>query len=141
MFDCHRYVKCPNVEFCFMSAISVCSWLLRIWTDTINLAALWESRQTICFLFSRGLFSYSWSLQEPSSKLNRWDICFQMSRGRRTKNMKVKAKNLHKNAYFCFCLVPLSCPWCTVRNREGFEETVEGEIIIAGALLISTFTA
>ena len=113
MFDCHRYVKCPNVGFCFMSAISVCcSWLLRIWADTINLAALWESRQTICFLFSRGLFSYSWSLQEPSLKLNRWDICFQMSRVRRTKNMKVKAKNLHKNAYFCFCLVPLSCPWC-----------------------------
>ena len=126
MFDCHRYVKCPNVGFCFMSAISVCcSWLLRIWTDTINLAALWESRQTICFLFSRGLFSYSWSLQEPSLKLNRCDICFQMSRVRRTKNMKAKAKNLHKNAYFCFCLVPLSCPWCTVRNREGFEETVE----------------
>ena len=38
-------------------------------------------------------------------------------------------------------LVPLSCPKCTVRNREGFEETVEGEIIIAEALLISTFTA
>ena len=36
MFDCHRYAKCPNVEFCFVSAISVCSWLLGIWTDTIN---------------------------------------------------------------------------------------------------------
>ena len=133
-------VQMWNSALCLQS---LCAHSCSEYGQTLStITALWESRQTFCFLFSRGPFFYFWLPQEPSLKLNRWDIClkcqdFEESEGKGQKSPPKCLFLLLKR------LIPLSCPKCTVRNRnrEGFEETVEGEIIIAEALLFSTFTA